>query len=161
MRATSPGGIGSRDMERLSAWAGGTGGKRLPNPPGATGGSVGDTIEGNGWATLNTGSVEDTSWGGSDCVRPTIGGADDVGRSRRGTEAMLTSPGSTPNEGDPMEDAGKRGGMPAQKRTCITQKQRRNPTISALLALYNTTGIYAKIPGLTYHLFFLNPMATT
>ena len=65
MRATSLGGIGSRDMERLSAWAGGTGGKKLPNAPGATGGSVGDTIEGNGWATLNTGSVEDTSWGGS------------------------------------------------------------------------------------------------
>ena len=55
------------------------------------------------------------------------------GEMHTGTETMLTSPGSTPNEGDPMEDAGKRGGI-CQRRTSIPQKQRRNPTISTLLA---------------------------
>ena len=99
-------------MDRLSAWAGGTGGKRLPNAAGATG----DTTGRNGWAKLNTGSVEDTSWGDSGWVRLITGGADDVGRLRRGTEAMLTSPGSTPNEGDPMEDAGKGGYASAEKK---------------------------------------------
>ena len=110
MRATNLGGTGSKDMKRLSAWAGGTDGRGPPN--GVTGVREEGNPGGSCWARLNIGSVEDTT-GGSGWAGLTTGGADvTAGESKRGTDAMLTSPGSTPNRGDPMEDAGKGEDMP-------------------------------------------------
>ena len=66
---------------------------------GVTGGSVEDTPEGSGWAGLTTGGANVTA-----------------GKLKRGT---VPSPGSTPNGGDPMEDAGKGGICQSQTQKYI------------------------------------------
>ncbi len=51
MRATSLGGNGSNDMERLRAWAG------------SARDGTGPLVEGCGWAKMNTGRVEGATGG--------------------------------------------------------------------------------------------------